>query len=163
MTDSPKFSILFVCTGNTCRSPMAEGITRKIALEYNIDKFHISSAGTGAINGLPATNYAIAAAKHWDIDIIQHQSRTLNKNIIKGSDLILAMGVEHVEYILALDRSAKSRTYMLKGFPKPFSAMQERVEDPIGGSLDQYNQTFLELDEIIRKSFPQIVELSPPK
>ena len=160
MTDSPDFSILLVCTGNTCRSPIAEGIAKKVAAEYNVNNFKISSAGTGAINGLPATDYAIAAAKHWDVDISKHRSKTLNKKLIKASDLILAMSSEHIEVVLALDRSALPRAYMFKGFPQPYSAMQERVEDPIGGSLEQYNQTFLELDEVLRKKFPHIVELS---
>jgi protein-tyrosine-phosphatase len=160
MTESSNFSILFVCTGNTCRSPMAEGIAKKIAAEHNVDNFQIGSAGTSAINGLPATDYAIAAAKHWDVDISEHHSRALNKKLVKASDIILAMGSEHVEAVLALDRSAAQRVYMLKGFPKPYNAMQERIEDPIGGSLEQYNQTFLEMDEVIRKNFPHIIELS---
>jgi protein-tyrosine-phosphatase len=163
MSGKTNLAILFLCTGNTCRSPMAEGIAKKITAEYNLDNFKISSAGTGAIDGMPATDNAIAAARHWDIDISSHRSRSLKKEHIKEADLILVMGSEHAEAVLKLDRGAENKIFMLRGFPKPFSALQERVDDPIGSGMDQYNQTFLELDEALRKIFPRLVEFSRKK
>lgn len=160
MTEINKYNILIVCTGNTCRSAMAKGITQKLVMDMNLDNIKIDSAGTGTINGMPATDYAIAAAAHWDIDLTGHRSKPLTPELISNASLILAMAPEHVEAILLHDKLAYSRSYLLKGFPQLFSYSQERVEDPIGGSLEQYNQTFLELDEIIRKIFPQIIELS---
>ena len=160
MTDNSKYSILIVCTGNTCRSAMAEGILKKTASDNNIDNLHICSAGTAAINGAPATDFAVVAAGHWGVDISNHKSQSLTKELIKNSDLILTMGSEHVERILAVDKSMLSKMYLFKGFPEPYNMDQERVDDPIGGSLEQYNQTFLELSEVVRKVFPQIVELS---
>jgi protein-tyrosine-phosphatase len=158
MTEDRKFSVLFVCTGNTCRSPLAEGIARKIAGEYGVNDMIFGSAGSGAVDGMPAAEHAIAAARHWDIDLSGHRSRVLRKEHVENADLILAMSAEHVEAVLRLDHSAQPRTFMLKAFPRPFSSMQERVEDPIGGDLEQYNQTFLELDETIRKIFPLIID-----
>jgi len=160
MTETNKYNILLVCTGNTCRSAMAKGITRKLATDTKLDNVKIDSAGTGTIIGMPATDYAIAAAAHWDIDLTGHRSKPLTPELILKANLILAMASEHVEAILLYDKSAFSKSYLLKGFPQPYNYSQERVEDPIGGSLEQYNQTFLELDEIIRKIFPQIIELS---
>lgn len=160
MTENSTYSILFVCTGNTCRSPMAEGIAKKIAGEYSANHISISSAGTAEFNGIPATEYAIEAAKHWGVDISNHHSRALNKQRINNSDIILAMAQEHILSILSMDKSASKKAFLFKAFPQPYDSFQERVDDPIGGTLEQYNQTFLELDEVLRKIFPQIVELS---
>jgi protein-tyrosine-phosphatase len=163
MANEDKFKILIVCTGNTCRSPMAEGIAKKIASEKGISNFHISSAGIGTADGYPATDYAIEAAKHWDIDIQNHRSTALTTRQAMESDLILAMAPEHAERIISLNNQLKEKTYLMKGFPTPFNRGQARVDDPIGGSLEQYNQTFLELDEILRKIFPTIIEISRTK
>jgi len=63
-----KYVILFVCTGNTCRSPMAEGALRTLLEKKRPDKFEVISAGTAAASGFPATIFAIEAAKIWDTD-----------------------------------------------------------------------------------------------
>jgi len=160
MKYNDSFKVLLVCTGNTCRSAMAEGIGKKIAEEKGEKNIEFSSAGTSAADGMPATDYAIAAAAHWDIDISNHRSRLLNDKMIQEADLILAMGPEHARAIIIQDSGAAAKVYLYKSFPTQYQPTQERVDDPIGGSLEQYNQTFLELDEVMRKIFPKIVELA---
>ncbi|MCP4580660.1 MAG: low molecular weight protein arginine phosphatase [candidate division Zixibacteria bacterium] len=160
MTANPKYKVLIVCTGNTCRSAMAKGILRKVAEERKLNNLEIYSAGTGAMAGMPATDYAIAAAAHWDIDISGHRSTALTPELIKNSNLILAMAPEHADTILSYDRATISKLHLFKGFPLSYERSQAGVDDPIGGSLEQYNQTFLELDEITRNIFPQIIKLS---
>ena len=160
MMANKSFKVMLLCTGNTCRSAMAEGIAKKVAEEMGVNHVEFSSSGTGAMNGVPATDYAIEAAAHWDVDIRNHRSRLVNKEIVEGSDLILAMAPEHVQQILSKFKGAASKIFLYKSFPEPFSPTQARVEDPIGGTLEQYNQTFLELDEVMRRIFPRIVELA---
>jgi protein-tyrosine-phosphatase len=158
--NNPDFKILIICTGNTCRSPMAEGILKSILKERGIENIHVSSAGIGAMNGMMATPHAIEAAKNWNVDISNHQARQLSRDLIDKSDLILAMASEHVETVLKKAPDAGKKTFMLKAFPTPYSSSQERIQDPIGGILDDYNQTFLELDEILRRIVNRIIELS---
>ncbi len=155
-----EFNILIVCTGNTCRSPMAEGILKHLLKSKDIDNIAVSSAGTAGLENYPATENAVEAAKIWDIDISGHRSRGVNRQIVDSADLILGMSTNHVDYVLNLSPEAKNKTYLFKGFPQPYSPAQESVRDPIGGSLELYNQTYLELDETIRRVERQIIDMS---
>ena len=146
------FTVLIICTGNTCRSPMAEGILKSILKERGIEDVKVSSAGIGAMSGMPATPFAIEAARAWNIDITDHFARQLNKRLIAEANLILAMSSEHVEFVARHDRNALNKTFLIKGFPAPYSSSQESVNDPIGGTLNDYNQTFMELDEVLRRA-----------
>ncbi len=154
------FKVLIVCTGNTCRSPMAEGILKSILRDRGISNIEISSAGIGAMRGAPATSFAIEAARNWGVNITGHIARQLTRSLIDDADLILAMAPEHVEFILRNQPEAARKTFLIKAFPSPYSSKQERVQDPIGGPLEEYNQTYLELDEILRKIANRIIQLS---
>jgi len=153
---SKKFTILFVCTGNTCRSAMARGAMRVLLERERPGKAHVISAGTHAAIGYPATMYAIEAAKIWDADITDHSSTPLVGEVIDRADLIFAMTPGHMKEILALQPEAASKTFLFKNFPDP-SPEGEGVDDPIGQSLDRYNQTFLEIGEYLGKYLPEIV------
>ena len=90
---------------------MAEGILRSIMLERGIDNIKVSSAGIGALEGMPAAAYAIEAAKLWGVDISHHIARQLNTRILENSDLVLVMSPEHYEAIRRKAPEALSRTY----------------------------------------------------
>jgi protein-tyrosine-phosphatase len=154
------FNILIVCTGNTCRSPLAEGILRSLLAARGIDHVAVSSAGIGAMSGMPATPFGVEVARHWNIDISGHRAQQVSKKVIADADLILAMSPEHVDYILQKDPSAITKTYLIRAFPQPYSSSQEGVKDPVGGTLEEYNQTYLELDEILRRIVGKIIEIS---
>ena len=154
------FKILIVCTGNTCRSPMAEGILKSTMKNRGIENIKVGSAGIGALEGMPATPFAIEAAKLWDVDISHHRARQLNRAMLQEAGLILAMAPEHSESIIRKAPEAAAKTYLIKGFPEPLSKSQEGVQDPIGGTIDDYNQTYMELDEILRRIENKIITLS---
>ena len=176
--DKEKFKVLFVCTGNSCRSPMAEGILKKMLRENKLDNFEVSSAGISTLDGAFPSLFAMEVSKARNVDLTQHRSRQLNKQILKKSDLILAMSDEHLEYIKKMDKKALEKTYLLKTFPQNHSAQtgerllasneDERegvsyIKDPIGGTMDDYNQCFLEMEKEIRRVFHELIRKAGEK
>ncbi|MBD3234203.1 MAG: low molecular weight protein arginine phosphatase [candidate division Zixibacteria bacterium] len=160
---SEKYKVLIVCTGNTCRSPMAEGILRHLFKERSIDNIEVSSAGTSAVDGIPAAENGIIVCRDWGIDISNHLSRKLTQGMLESSDLVLAMSPDHLKTIRSVS-PVDEKLYLVKSFPeKPNNLNMEAVDDPIGGSLEIYSRTFLELDEILRKALPTIIEFSKKK
>ena len=152
-----KFVVMFVCTGNTCRSPMAQGALRVLLEKERPGKFEVISSGIAGAEGFPATTYAVEAARIWDADISDHASQPLTKSLIDRSDLILAMSGRHVTEVLRLAPEAANKTFLLKRFPET-GAVGEEVEDPIGQPLERYNETFLEIGEYLGKHLPEIVK-----
>ncbi len=151
------FTIMFVCFGNTCRSPMAEGSLRKLFQNNGIVGVDVISSGTSGSYGQPATAYAIEAAKIWEADISGHRSQPLTEELIERADLILTMESDHCREVLRINPEADGKVYLLKKFPET-GCHGDEIDDPIGGSLDLYNQTFLEIGEELGRIFPEIVE-----
>ncbi|SYZ73106.1 Low molecular weight protein-tyrosine-phosphatase YwlE [Candidatus Zixiibacteriota bacterium] len=150
------YRVMFVCTGNTCRSPMAEGGLRKLLENRGIDNIEVFSSGTAAASGFPATAYAIEASRIWEADITGHHSRPLTAELIERADLILAMTPQHCYDIIRMLPEARGKIFLLKNFPAP-GCEGEGIADPIGGSLDMYNQTFIEIGEELGRILPDII------
>lgn len=157
-----RFRILFVCTGNTCRSPMAEGGLRELLRGRGIDHIDVLSAGTAVVPACPATQYAMEAAKTWNADLSRHRSRPVTKELLEEADLILAMTPSHYRHIVAILPGAVDKTYLLKKFPDPGDD-GDGVPDPIGGSLDIYNQSFLEIGEELGRMLPDLIAMAERK
>ena len=156
------FRIMFVCTGNTCRSPMAESGLRKLLEKDNVTDIEVHSSGTAAANGFPATEYAIEAAHLWDADLTDHRSQTLTRELINEADLILVMTPSHGYDVVNMVPDAENKTFLLKNYPDS-SLKGEGVDDPIGGSLDMYNQSFIEIGEELGRILPFLIKAAEKK
>lgn len=154
---SDPYTILFVCTGNTCRSPMAQGALTVLLEKERPGRFKVESSGIAAASGYPATMYGVEAAKMWGADLSGHQSQPLSRAQIERADLIFGMSPEHVREIVRQVPAAADKTYLFKNFPDQ-SPHGEPLEDPIGQALERYNETFLEIGEYLGKYLPEIVK-----
>lgn len=153
------YLLVFVCTGNICRSPMAAGIMKECILDEVISQdqnlpIKVISAGTHAINGCPASEYAIEAAARHGIDIRLHRSRQLSEEVVKDADLIFTMERNHTN-IIKQNWSYINCVYELKNFrhEKRENESAVTIMDPIGMSFDVYLNVFHEIKkEILRVS-----------
>ena len=138
--------VLFVCSGNTCRSPLAEGLARKRAQERGIANVVFMSAGTGALDGGGASEGAILVGLERGIDLSTHRTRALTPAVLAEADLVLAMGPHHLDAVLAMTPTDK--IHLLDHFAS-LGATAEPINDPFGGSLDMYRETAAELERKI--------------
>ncbi|MFA7368841.1 MAG: low molecular weight protein arginine phosphatase [Kiritimatiellales bacterium] len=134
--------LIFVCTGNTCRSPMAEGLLRSL-LGPNCG-WEVSSAGVHASNGLPASTGAVTALRDQGLDISAHRSRRLTPSLVRGADLIVTMTGGHRDAVLAIDPQSEGKVFLLKSFGIAQCAAD--IYDPVGEALDVYRRVRDEID-----------------
>jgi protein-tyrosine-phosphatase len=139
--------LLFVCSGNTCRSPLAEGIAEKIFPEDLSETIDISSAGSTAVDGLPASPLAIEVAGKHSIDLSRHKARLLNRGLVDDADLIVAMSSKHKETVRVIEPSALDYTYLLTDFCDDETG---DIPDPIGLAVEEYDKTYRVLENCIR-------------
>lgn len=145
--------ILFVCTGNTCRSPLSASIARRVAQERGLTDMVIESAGTSAWDGQPASDGALLVGLERQLDLNEHRSRTITPAIIDAQDLILTMGPHHRDQVEAMGGAGK--TFLLSTYAS-HGAEDRPISDPFGGDLDTYRATTDELEAAIRKVIDRV-------
>jgi protein-tyrosine phosphatase len=152
-----EIKFLFVCTGNTCRSPMAEGMFRKYLAEKlqcevdHLDKmgYKTLSAGVMGIVGSPVSAEAIAVCATKGIDIKAHKSRTLSQGLVEECDFIFAMSRMHCERITALSAEAANKCSLL--------IENQDIPDPIGQPQEFYNDCAGLIEKAVKKRVGELV------
>lgn len=148
-------SVLFVCTANICRSPMAEGLLRARLGDAAPD-WRIDSAGTWAMDGEGAAPRAIKVLKTRGIDLSEHRSRIVNPAILSRANLVLVMEKGHKEALQVEFPRYASKIYLLSEMVGEI----HEIKDPIGRSTADFEKTAHELEDILERGLGVIAQLS---
>ena len=151
--------ILFVCSGNTCRSPLAEALARKVAIERGLVHVEIASAGTSAGHGSGASDGALLVGLERNMDLSQHRSQPLTAALVAANDLMLGMSDAHVAQAEQL--GGRGRSYLLSDYATQ-GVLRAGVIDPFGGELETYRATADELEKYVRSALDRAVAQGTP-
>lgn len=145
-------NLLFVCSGNTCRSPLAEALARKIADRRGIEDLNVSSAGTNAWDNIPATDEALLIGMERDLDLTGHRSRKLTPAIVSEADLIFVMTPGHIEQVKQL--GGRGKVHVIDEYAS--GASNKGISDPYGGDLEAYRRAADALEQELERLFDRI-------
>lgn len=148
-------TVAAICTGNTCRSPMAEGFLKQLFDDCR--EVNIISAGTAAFPGQPATAEAIRTMGYYNIDISEHVSQGINEKLIVNTDLLIAMTQGHARELKAFFPEHRSKILTIGELAR--KDFQLNISDPIGTSLENYRQTAGEIKKLLTEAKHEIVNL----
>jgi protein-tyrosine-phosphatase len=146
--------ILLVCTGNICRSPLAAALMQRAFAERGAEGITVSSAGTGAWDGAPASEGAYLVGLEQGLDLSGHRARLLTRDLVLESDLILTMARHHRARVDEL--GGEGRVFVLGEYAGRGAEAAE-VSDPFGGDLEVYRDTCVELATLISAAVDRIV------
>lgn len=140
-------NILFVCTGNTCRSPMAEGLLKDMAEKRGIE-LDVTSAGTFAFDGQEVSEEAVEVMKEENIDIATHRARIIHRDLVESAHLILTMSRSHKRELLKKYDFIRDKVYTLKEYAY---GREEDISDPYGRGISAYRRAKEEIKEALKE------------
>jgi protein-tyrosine-phosphatase len=143
-----KANILFVCTGNICRSPFAHAFFKKLVNQKRLRGIDVESAGLLALPGNSATYMAQRVAKEFGVDLSGHRAKTVSKELVAWSSLILVMEKSHEDTILTDFPEAEGKTRLIRHFAR-FGSQRRGIADPYGLKYDAYRFCFLDIEDAV--------------
>lgn len=147
-------SILVVCTGNSCRSVMAEGLFKKYLKEAGKGDIEVRSAGIMAPDGARPTDETIKVMKDEGVDVSGYRAKSITADLIHKSDLILAMEGIHRAFIVGTDPMAEDKVHLLKKYgadDKRKYPEGDGIPDPVGRPMDFYKLSFETIKEEVKR------------
>ena len=159
---SEPFKILFVCTGNTCRSPLAEAIARRSIEERGWGHVQVRSVGVGAMEGSAASGGAVRAGDRHGLDLTNHRASRATAETVEWADLILTMSPHHLQAAVELGGAEKAT--MLTSFAAGHDPedIPGAVIDPFGGSDEIYEATYQLLDRLVHLTLERLTPVVAP-
>jgi len=148
------FRVLFVCTGNTCRSPLAE-VALVRALGESAGKVSVGSAGTAAFDGVLASGPARDVARRAGLDLEGHRSRRLTRDLLAAADLVLLMDPRDGAFVRSLDDDAAARAHGLVDFGRD-RPTGEAIPDPYGASAEAYEECLRRIGMHLERVVPHV-------
>lgn len=142
--------IIFVCTGNTCRSPMAQMIMTDLLDKTGIINVQVLSRGLSVLEASPANPNVHALMDEIGIDASSHKACLLSSDDFTDNSIILTMTLAHKDFVCYLFPEHSSKVYTLSEY---VTGNHFDIQDPYGSSLDIYRQCFIELQDLIKKLF----------
>jgi len=133
LAEGLKFNVLFVCSGNTCRSPMAEALLKTMVSE---EYCTVRSAGILPTQGMPASQYSREVVEEFGGSLEKHRSRQITDSLIEWADIIFVMGYKHYDHILDISPSAAVKTFLLKEYKR--RVKYNEISDPVGRDRSAY-------------------------
>ncbi|MEW5985850.1 MAG: low molecular weight protein arginine phosphatase [Chloroflexota bacterium] len=147
--------VIFVCTANICRSPVAEAVLRQRFQERGLESWTVGSAGTWAEEGRPASTYSVQVAAARGLDISDHRARLVTREMLAQADLVLCMTEGHAEALRAEFPTQAAKIYLLT----EMAGKHYNISDPYGRSLRDYEQMAAEVMALIDEGLPRILEI----
>ena len=147
MGDQPKKMILFVCMGNTCRSPYAEGIFNKLAADAGLD-YYAESAGLSVFFKVSAHVDSVIIAKERGFDISAHAGRNIDEDMMEKAERVCVMERRHCDVLNDLFPGNKAKVFMLGG--------DRDIEDPYGMGFETYREITGEIDDAVVKLIDEL-------
>ena len=157
-------NVLFVCTGNTCRSPMAEELADDAAgRSPHFKDIEFGSAGTFACEGTPASPPAIEVMEEIGLDISRHKARQFTKELAQWADIILAMEAKHIEEMEAMAPDEEGKMHTLLGFTNGIDGYPGEegydITDPYRDPIEDYRVTRDQIKEAVDKALDKLAEM----
>lgn len=148
--------VLFICTGNLCRSPLGEGILQHKLAENNIGSVTVSSAGTFGLNGYPAAELAVEVAARHGVDISEHRARHVTREMLEGADFVVGMERDHIVEAEVVLKDTGGKYRLLTDYGPPQMRGSE-IDDPYGGPIDRFIDAYDRIEECVDGLLREVV------